>query len=712
MPLLRRLAMLLPLLGLSPIVRADIRLPAIFSSHAVLQQQQSIRLWGWAAPNDDIQVTCTWLPGQVFKARADRSTLRWRVEIPGAKASFTPHTLTVRGAWQEINLTDLLFGEVWLCSGQSNMEWPPAWGNVQVTEEQYRAADDAHLRFFTVPHVSVAEERDDCTGQWQVSNRTTMYEFSATAYFFGRALRDRLQIPVGLINASWGGTPIESWMHPRHFQLGGDWASIIYPRHPVWKYGNPGSMYNGMIAPLKSLNLKGFLWYQGETNTYNPHHYADLLTQLTRDWRQDFHRSDLAFYYVQIAPFRYDIPHEGAALRDAQRRALPRIQPGGMVVISDIGDTQDIHPPNKTDVGKRLAALALARTYGIAMGEICGPLLRDILPQGKEMRVRFDHADGGLICPDAQPGGFEVAGSDRQFFPAQARIEGNEVVVWSAQVSQPVAVRFAFQNTAEPQLTNAAGLPASCFRSDDWPAVWPAPIFRILRMTEQGEASVQVELPDPTYTVRYTLEQDSQRATFIPLPSPDTLIRLRPGDSLLVQVVDASGAPDQRFHHFSLVAHAATGKAVVATVQPNDQYAGSSAERTLTDGLLGHAHVKDPAWAGYMGESPTWTIDLGTMRPIRFVRLGYLVHTRSWVFPPSAVEVAVSADGLNFSPTGERVVEIPDQPQGPAVHRLEIPVDQPARYLRITAHNINLLPDWHPAKGNAAWLFVDEIEVE
>ncbi|HND87602.1 MAG TPA: sialate O-acetylesterase [Saprospiraceae bacterium] len=700
------------MLGLSSAAHADIRLPAIFGSHAVLQQQQSVRLWGWAAPNDDIQISCSWLPGHIFKTRADRSTLRWSVEIPGTEASFTPHTLTIRGSWQEITLSDLLFGEVWLCSGQSNMEWPPAWGNVNISEEQYQASQDPRLRFFTVPHVSVADAQDDCTGAWKISDRNTMSEFSAVAYFFGRALRDRLGVPVGLVNASWGGTPIESWMHSRHFEPGGSWASIIHPRHPVWKYGKPGSQYNGMIAPLTALNIKGFLWYQGETNTYNSQHYAALLEQMVADWRQDFRSRDLPFYYVQIAPYRYDIPREGAALRDAQRRALPRIQPAGMVVVSDIGDTQDIHPSNKADVGKRLAALALTRTYGAEKADALPPLFREMRIEGNKARVFFDHAAEGLRCTDARPAGFEVAGSDRKFYPAEARIEGDAVLLQSREVPQPVAVRFAFQNTAEPRLTNAAGLPASCFRTDDWPAVWPNPIFRILQAAEQGDARLQIELPDPTYSVRYVQGKDTASGHFLALPAPDSLILLKPGDQISVQVLAPDGTPSDRFQHFRLVSHLATGRAVTASVLPNDQYPGSSGARTLTDGLLGSPNTKDPAWAGYMGDSPAWTIDLGAPRLVRHVRLGVLVNTRSWVFPPSSVSVEVSDDGQQFRLAGTVSEPVPTAHRAPEVRRIELPLGLSTRYLRIVAHNVGTLPDWHPSKGNTAWLFADEVEVE
>lgn len=712
MTFLQRLALFFPLLGLSTGVRADIRLPAIFSSRAVFQQNQDIQLWGWAAPEDRIVVICSWLPGREFAARADRETLRWSVALPGAAASFDPHSITIKGGWQEITLSDLLFGEVWLCSGQSNMEWRPSWGNVDITEAQYKAANDPHLRFFTVPRMATPNPAHDCQSEWLGSSPNTLAEFSATAYFFGRELRDRLSIPIGLINTAWGGTPIEAWMHETHFQPGGRFASAINERHPIWRYARPGAMWHGMIAPLTSLKIKGFLWYQGETNTYNAHQYDSLLVQLATDWRQDLGNPDLPFYYVQIAPYRYDVPREGAALRDAQRRALPILSNAGMVVTSDIGDIEDIHPRNKTDVGRRLATWALNRTYEMPTSAVSGPLYRSFQVEKNHVRVFFDFAENGFAPPKGGFNCFEVAGSDRRFYPANAEADGSSLLVSAPEVPQPVAVRFAFQNTAEPNLFNAEGLPASCFRTDDWPVLWPNPIFKIKQILENGDALVDISTPDPLCRVRYTLDGSLPSELQGEWAQPGTLIALSRGKVLKTKVFDRNDAPADRCDSLSLRQHLASGKPAKSETAPDPHYPGSAGDRSLTDGLLGGPDTHEAAWSGYAGDSPAWTIDLGEKRRVRQISVGFLVNTRSWVFPPEEVRIEVSDDGKHFFKSAVLSEPQPKQHLAPSVLRLTAELSQDVRFIRISAKNIGVLPDWHPGKGNKAWLFVDEVEVE
>lgn len=709
---MQRFLLLLPFFLPAAQALADIRLPAIFGSHMVLQQNSQLTLWGWAAPKDEVVVLCDWLPGQHFDALADRNSLKWSVQIPVPAADLLPHAITIKGGWTDLVLDDIYFGEVWLCSGQSNMEWQPAWGNVDITETQYQAANDSGLRLFTIQRSSLPEAQDDCRGEWLVSTRETMTRFSAAAYFFGRELRNRLGVPVGLLNASWGGTPVESWIPEASLQ-GYPGARIDRDDHPIWNYGRAGSLFNGMIAPLASLRVRGFLWYQGETNTYNPYAYADLLAQMTSDWRAAFGEAEAPFYYVQIAPFRYETPKVGALVREQQRLALARISNSAMVVVSDIGNIADIHPHNKTDVGKRLADCALAHTYGQHGLPVSGPLFRSFQPDGHQIRIDFDYAGQGLRAVDGPLTNFEIAGADRVFYPAKAVIEGDtSVVVSSQQVAEPVAVRFAFENAAEPNLFNAEGLPASCFRTDNWRVFFPGVGYSVQGFGADGMARVALQCSDPSFSIRYTTDgtapdTNSARAT------GDAPILLPPGRPLLVRVFDSDGTPGPRIDTIFLKAHLALGRTVVASAaKASPRKPGSSGNLSLTDGLLASPEARDDAWQGYEGADAEWTIDLGRLQPVQRITAGFLSATANRVFLPVQVRFAVSADGQQFTEIGTAAEPVPTADL-PALRKVySATARQKARYVRVSAQNVGRIPQWSSSKGGPAWIYADEITVE
>lgn len=691
--------------------QADVRLPAIFGNHMVLQQNSELHFWGWAAPGDKLTVLCSWLPGQEFPIRANRNTLRWSAKIPTPAGSFQQHRITIKGGWSDVVIDDILFGEVWVCSGQSNMEWQPSWGNVQVTEAQYEAANDTSLRFFSVPRLSVPDPQSDCRGEWKLSTRETMQHFSAAAYFFGRELRDRLGIPVGLINTSWGGTPIEAWMHETDFQTGA-FQAVIDENHPVWSYGRPGSLWNGMIAPLTSLKIKGFLWYQGETNTHNPDYYANLLEQLAADWREDFDDPKIAFYYAQIAPWRYGTPRQGAAVRDQQRRALNRIPYSGMIVTSDIGNIEDIHPGNKTDVGKRFAAWALTYTYQTAKLPVSGPLFREHRLEKGRIRVLFDHAESGLMAKDGDLRCFEISGADRHFYPARAVIEKDAVLVSAPEVPQPVAVRFAFENTSEPNLFNAEGLPASCFRTDDWPAVWPNTGFKVKKMLDSGEAEVEISGGNAGLRIRYTTDGSDPSETNGEWAQPDKTIRIMRGKALKTRMFNSEGVPADRIESFLLKSHLAAGRSVESVPAPDVKYPGSAGPLSLTDGLSGTTNNDDNSWQGYEGSNAQWTIDLGAKKRVKHVNVGFLVSTGSWIFPPTSLRVSVSDDGKTYTDAGLLTEPSPTRHLSTFIKYFDVKVGKDARYVRVNAGNTGILPEWHQGKGQKAWMFVDEVTVE
>ncbi|MCS7237613.1 MAG: sialate O-acetylesterase [Thermoguttaceae bacterium] len=444
---------------------ADVRLPKIFGSHMVIQQQRPVKVWGWADPGEKVEVS---FAGQSRSVVAD-SEGRWLVVLDPVSAG-GPQSLVVAGK-NRIQLEDVLVGEVWVGSGQSNMQWPVS--RSMNAEKEIAEANWPKIRLFTVARKIAATPQEDCEGQWVVCTPQTIADFSAVLYFFGRKLHQELDVPVGLINSSWGGTMAEAWTSREALQTDPDFAPILErganfdPKSPH----QPAVLFNAMIHPLLNFAIRGVVWYQGESNCARAEQYQKLFPTLIQDWRKRWGLGDFPFYFVQLAPFRYRNadPRNAAELREAQRLTL-RLPNTGMVVTTDIGDVNDIHPTNKQEVGRRLALWALAKTYGQDV-VYSGPLYREAKIEGNKVRLFFDHVDGGLVAKGGELTHFQVAGADGEFRPAKAVIDGETVVVWSDEVPQPVGVRFGWSDDAEPNLFNAVGLPASPFRTDNFPLV-------------------------------------------------------------------------------------------------------------------------------------------------------------------------------------------------------------------------------------------------
>ncbi len=447
-----------------------VRLPAVFSQHMVLQQGQKLPVWGWAGPGQRVTVA---LDGVRRSDRAGRDG-RWEVSLPAFAAAAEPLRLTVTGPnTNTITVDDVLIGEVWVCSGQSNMWWPVS--RASDPDSHAARADDALLRMFTVPQLTSPEPLEDCEGAWRVCTPENVLAFSAVGYHFARELRAALGVPVGMLHTSWGGTPAEAWTSLQTLESDPLYAQIVGDRdNPELRAQNRGAhLYNAMLLPLVPYRIAGAIWYQGEANLPRAAQYADLFPALIRDWRRTWGQGDFPFYFVQLAPYRYggQDPRNCAELREAQvgALALPRT---GMAVTMDIGNPANIHPGNKHEVGRRLALWALAHDYGRQDLVYSGPLYASSRVEGDRIVISFDHVAEGLITLDGEaPSHFEIAGSDREFRPAEARIEGDAVVVQSDDVPNPVAVRYAWRDDAEPNLANSAGLPASPLRTDDWPLV-------------------------------------------------------------------------------------------------------------------------------------------------------------------------------------------------------------------------------------------------
>ncbi len=451
--------------------RADeaqaLRLPHLFGDHMVVQRDRPLPIWGWSNPGSS--VTVQFGTAQQTATAADDGT--WRVELPPQPAG-GPRQLVVQSGDQKLAFSDVWTGEVWICSGQSNMQWglkQSAGG-----AEEIQAASHPRLRLFRVPMQWSDEPKDDCEGSWQVCTPESVADFSAVAYYFGKRISQELNLPVGLVGTYFGGTPAEAWTSPAALDGRAEF-------HDLWEStkndANPQchrcALFNAMIHPIVPFAMRGAIWYQGEGNVGRAKQYASLFPTMIRDWRRMWRQGDFPFYFVQLAPFRYGgtDPAACAELWEAQTQTL-QLPNTGMAVTIDIGDFKDIHPANKRDVGDRLARWALSRTYGRRGMVPSGPLYHSHQIEGSQVRIFLDYVGAGLVTRDGKrPKEFTIAGPDGNFAPAEATIEGNTIVVSSPQVPQPTAVRFAWNDTAAPNLMNRNGLPAGPFRTDSFKMV-------------------------------------------------------------------------------------------------------------------------------------------------------------------------------------------------------------------------------------------------
>ena len=464
------------LIGLSGITAyADVKLPRLVGNHMVLQRDAEIHLWGWADPEEDITVRFI---DQKATTTADDSGY-WEVSLDPVGVG-GPFSMTVAGN-NTIALEDILMGDVWVCSGQSNMGWPVK--NVNDSEKEIAQADFPEIRLFTVPREMATQPQDRLSeGSWQSCSPETIPDFSAVAYFFGRELTRHLNVPIGLIHSSWGGTRIESWISPEatgeYRQEPGFADELLATKLPgqsgkVKPNEIPSSvLFQGMIHPLLQYLLKGVIWYQGEANVAEATAYHSLFPALIRDWRDRWSAGAFPFLFVQLANFHPPVdtpqPSEWAELREAQAATLS-LENTGMAVTIDVGEADDIHPRDKQTVGHRLALAARHVAYGETI-EYSGPVYDDMEVEDNSIRIYFEHADAGVKTPQGKPiKGFAIAGEDRQFVWADATIEGNTVVVSSEAVPEPVAVRYAWSDNPDgANLYNTENLPTVPFRTDEW----------------------------------------------------------------------------------------------------------------------------------------------------------------------------------------------------------------------------------------------------
>jgi sialate O-acetylesterase len=483
---------------------ADVKLPSLIADGMVLQQKSSIALWGWASVGEKVTVLSSWDHQKTEVITNANGEWLLKLKTPAAGG---PYTLAINGT-NKIEIKNVLIGEVWLCSGQSNMEFPlhkttPTWKTgVFNNESEIAKASYPKIRMFTVKQTVAQEPQKDVKGKWEVCSPETAGGFSAVAYYFGVELTKSLNCPIGLIHSSWGGTPAESWVKKEVLEKDTALTSILTnyekdvrnykgvdstyqialvkwkedkiknpsstvaaPKKPVEPTQNSKSatkLYNGMIAPLVPFTIKGVIWYQGESNSGRAYQYRKLFPALINSWREDW-KADFPFYFVQIAMHYQQLP----GLREAQFLTMQSTPKTGMAVITDVGDSLNIHPQNKEVPGKRLALWALAKTYGKSNLIYSGPLYQSMKIEGNNIILKFKNGEGLLAKGDSLTE-FTIANNNQQFFTATAIIKGDEIWVSNPQIKNPEAVRFAWKNFCRPNLYNAAGLPASPFRTDNW----------------------------------------------------------------------------------------------------------------------------------------------------------------------------------------------------------------------------------------------------
>ena len=454
---------------------AKVTLTSIWGDNMVLQQQAEVTFRGKATPGKRVYASASWNHRKIY-ADCDRNG-QWTLALPTPEAG-GPYTITFSDG-EELTLKNILIGEVWFCSGQSNMEMPvkgfrgqPVYGSQPYIVS---ANPKRPLRLYTVKNNwSTTPKEEGIDGQWSEASSEEVADFSATAYFFGNLLQQSLDVPVGLIHCSWSMSKIEAWMDKEtlsHF------SEVTLPDTNQdkfeWAAGTPTLLWNAMVNPWKGFPVKGVIWYQGEANTPDPALYKKLFPAMVSQWRNFFHNAEMPFYYVQIAPHKYGNSRNinSALLQEAQMKALQTIPNSGMIPTIDVGDEFCIHPPQKNVVGLRLANLALTKTYGLHKFPSTGPMMTKVEYSKNKAIVTLDNAPSGLAPGNCELEGFEIAGADKKFYPAKARIAGRtrNVEVWSDQVAQPVAVRYAFRNyVGNITLRNTLGIAAFPFRTDTW----------------------------------------------------------------------------------------------------------------------------------------------------------------------------------------------------------------------------------------------------
>ena len=488
-----------------PSVQAEIRMSSIFGDSMVVQREMPIRVWGWTEPGSEVTVK---LADKSVSGEADDSG-RFHVQLDELKAG-GPHEMSITAGGETKIFKDILVGEVWVCSGQSNMQWPVSNSNDQDLEAL--SANYPNIRLITVPQVGTQEPQDDFEGKWEACTSESVTSFSAVGYFFGRQLHQTLDVPIGLIDNAWGGSAAEAWVKRDRFEADERWSPLLgkwdelaktydhdaamakynerldkwrenkkgnrprAPRNVLAGQHRPSNLYNGVLKPIIGYTIRGAVWYQGESNAGRAYQYRDLFPMMIQNWRDDWGQGDFPFYFVQLADYRGEVAEPGdsswAELREAQTMTLSALPNTGEAVTLNLGEASDIHPRNKQDVAKRLARWALAKDYGYDI-PYQSPTYESMEVVDGKIRLKFSHVKSKLDTFDVkEPIGFTIAGEDQKFVHAKAKIVDNQTIeVWSDEVSDPVAVRYAWADNPVCNVQSDGGLPMTPFRTDQWKGI-------------------------------------------------------------------------------------------------------------------------------------------------------------------------------------------------------------------------------------------------
>ena len=499
------LILTLMLVAASPNCFAEIRTSSVFGDSMVLQRSKPIHVWGWADPESSVEVS---LAGKTETVKSDAEG-RFDAKLPAMEAG-GPHQMKISSGDQTLQFSDVLIGEVWVCSGQSNMQW--AVEQADDADLESLAANFPSIRMISVPRIGTQEPQTSFDGKWESCTPESVKQFSAVGFYFGRQLHQTLGVPIGLIDNSWGGSSAEAWVRRDLLKSSGNFEELLAkwrdtestydhedamakfktklaewkktgkgrkpstPRNPLINQHRPANLYNGVLYPIIGYTIRGVIWYQGESNAGRAYQYRNLFPMMIQSWRDEWGQDDFPFYWVQLADYLQEVDEPSdsawAELREAQTMTLSNLPNTGEAVIIDLGEASDIHPKNKQDVGKRLARWALANDYGYKI-PYQSPTYKSMKTLDGKIVLEFDHVGGGLDLFDVQePIGFAIAGPDKKFVEAEAKITGKATIEVSAEsIPQPVAVRYAWANNPVCNVQSKEGLPMTPFRTDDWKGI-------------------------------------------------------------------------------------------------------------------------------------------------------------------------------------------------------------------------------------------------